>query len=205
MKEGDFFMQMILRTDLEAEAYNTWIRKNEIPNLPSKCPMCGKHAEFKKHGFYQRMAITLTAAILIYVRRYRCTQCGRTLSFLPHFCHPRFQYSILAIFLYLKEILSATSISAEFTLRGLKELYRHIDIGRQHIRFYLNRIKTNWSALELTAREIDERYKFEGHKKSGINGELVEFIYRYTLTPQLKEISYNRIPLIPALSKINIS
>jgi transposase-like protein len=205
MKRGDFFMQMILMTDMKAEDYNKWVKENDVPDIPTKCPMCEKFTEFKKHGFYPRTAVTLEAIYLIYVRRYRCTKCGRTLSFLPQFCHPKFQYSILVIFLFLREILSSTSVNIEFALRILRCSHSHIDIGRQHIRFYLQRLKVNLSKLELTAREIDGRYKFGKHKKNGINGELVEFVYRYISTPQSKIISFNRIPLIPALSKSNIS
>ena len=198
-------MQMILRTDLSAEEYNKWIRENNITNLPTRCTMCGNHTEFRKHGFYQRTAITLEAILQIHIRRYRCVKCGRTLSFLPQFCHPRFQYGILIIFYFLSEILSATAINMESAIKGLRELYGHIDIGHQHIRFYLKRLKANWSKLELMARETDKRYKFNGRKKNGINGELVEYVYRYILTAKPKEISFNRIPLIPALSKLNIS
>ena len=198
-------MQMILRTDLGAKEYNKWIRENDIPNLPSKCPICENYTEFRKHGFYQRNAISLESIVQIYIRRYRCVKCGRTLSFLPQFCHPRFQYGILVIFLFLSAVLSSATVSAESVMKGLRQSYRHIELGRQHIRFYLQRLKTNWSKLEILVREIDKRYKFGGHKKNGINGELIEFVYRYILTPQLKEISFDRIPLIPALTKLKIS
>jgi len=198
-------MQMVLRTNMQAEEYNEWIRENDIPDIPPICPMCISFTVFRKHGFYQRTAITLESIIRIYVRRYRCAKCGRTLSFLPQFCHPKFQYSILAVFLFLNKILSSTAVSTESIIRNLRHSYCHIDIERQHIRFYLQRIKSNWSKLEMTAREIDRRYKLGGHKKNGINGELVEIVYRYLLTPQPKAISFNRAPLIPALSKSNIT
>src|SRR5690606_21514550 len=47
-----------------------------------------------KHGFYKRFYLDGLSFWRILIRRYCCTRCGTTISFLPSFCVPKFQYSL---------------------------------------------------------------------------------------------------------------
>jgi transposase-like protein len=54
-------------------------------------PGCKLQVPPKKHGFYQRNSLDGEFASKIFIRRYRCTYCGMTFSFLPSFCLPYYQ------------------------------------------------------------------------------------------------------------------
>jgi len=70
-------------------------KHNHYPEL-KHCPRC--HDRMVKHGFYSRYIATISASYKVYIRRYRCKHCGRTVSFLPSFLLPQFQMLLLLIF-----------------------------------------------------------------------------------------------------------
>ncbi len=83
---------------------------------PESCPHpdCLVPVPLKKHGFYVRYLIDTDFQGEILIRRYYCPYCGRTVSYLPSFCLPYFQYSLLMIYLvlrgYFQNQLSKTQI-----------------------------------------------------------------------------------------------
>lgn len=60
---------------------------------PRVCPEC-RIGKPHKHGFYKRFYLDGFSCRLILIRRYYCSRCGATISFLPSFCIPKFQYSL---------------------------------------------------------------------------------------------------------------
>ena len=74
---------------------------------PLACPGCGFLAHFPDetlgivgHGTYQRQVLGLPDfphGLLIFVRRYRCQSCKKTITVLPDFLHPRRWYAAPAI------------------------------------------------------------------------------------------------------------
>ena len=63
-----------------------------------RCPVCHANVNLIGHGFYHRNA--LPRANLSYrlaIKRFYCRVCHRTVSLLPWFLLPRFQYSVALI------------------------------------------------------------------------------------------------------------
>lgn len=107
-------------------------------NRPEKCPKCGVPNSFYAHGSYWRNVLTENVEERIPVARFCCKVCNLTVSMLPSFVLPYFQYSLEYITAALKLIFSA--IKPNFSLTALYRFYRH--------RFYLN-----LNLIELFFRE----------------------------------------------------
>jgi len=84
---------------------------------PPFCTHCGQLSReggkvwVQGHGFYSRQVCGLSAGwIVIWVRRYLCRKCGRTMSFLPDWLHPWRWYGATVIMeaLYRYLILEET-------------------------------------------------------------------------------------------------
>jgi len=58
------------------------------------CPHCYSHRRLHLHGVYHRHVIWYEDVFSIPVQRHYCVHCGRTVSVLPSFCHPRFQLAL---------------------------------------------------------------------------------------------------------------
>ena len=59
------------------------------PPRPEQCPFKGCGGRMHSHGSYPRHVILTSGRVLWFgVFRYRCSSCGRTVSFLPDFCVP---------------------------------------------------------------------------------------------------------------------
>lgn len=101
-------------------------------------PACTYAGRLRKNGFYERHAISFEAVYRIVIQRYRCTVCGHTVSLLPSFLAPRFQYSLAVIFACLKVlILPRTTLAkaaASVAIHGF---------NYQHVRFYKARLEGN--------------------------------------------------------------
>lgn len=122
------------------------------PEAPEKCPHsnCGISMKLKKHGFYMRHVIEAEYVIEIKIRRYKCTVCGRTVSMLPAFCVPRFQYGLKAITDVLREVVSGSSVSAVIKAW----INKMACLSRRHIRFYRHRFSQKRKILQLVLNEI---------------------------------------------------
>jgi Domain of unknown function (DUF6431) len=68
---------------------------------PDGCPQCQARCPLIAHGFYCRTLVDVTFDGAIWVRRYLCRLCKRTVSLLPDFALPylRFGLSIIRLFL----------------------------------------------------------------------------------------------------------
>jgi transposase-like protein len=61
---------------------------------PAGCPNCGGEGCLIGHGYYQRKAKGADQAYLIWIKRWFCKNCRRTLSVIPNFLLPHRQYLV---------------------------------------------------------------------------------------------------------------
>ena len=124
-----------------------------FPEAPEKCPHkgCHKPIKLKKHGFYGRNIISDEYTGLIYIRRYICPICGRTLSMLPMFCLPYYQYSLVAIVLILCRIFCDLK-SLSGIIRENHNTYPALE--RRHLRLYKQRFEGNRSLIDYGINNV---------------------------------------------------
>lgn len=67
----------------------------------TKCPCCNSAVKLKRHGFYERNALAGNRCYRISVCRYLCPSCLKTVSLLPWFLLPYFQYTRRTILISL--------------------------------------------------------------------------------------------------------
>jgi len=105
-------------------------------------PCCHYEGRLRRHGFYTRNALTLLTTYVIVIQRYYCPACKKTISLLPSFLAPRFQYSLACIFfaLYQRTV-------RRFTFARVAEQINfhsgRSEMSSQHVRFYLYRLLAN--------------------------------------------------------------
>ncbi len=151
--------------------------KYNFPDPPKSCPICNKHITMKKHGFYKRYFITNGFNKMILIRRYICPECGRTVSYLPYFCTPFYQYYIGLIVKYIKDVMDYLP-----TLKACIERFKRdnpdIMIERQHIYFYMKRFKQNIVFIQHGIRQLLPYviYNSNGDDKNKRVRELIEII-----------------------------
>lgn len=139
-------MQLIFHVDCSPEEYYRAGSNFSFPK-PDKClhPTCQQPVPPKSHGFYTRNVITMKFTNRILIRRYYCEYCGHTLSYLPSFCLPHFQYALEMIFLGL---LYHFFKLFPFLLALMQSLYWQ----RQHLQFYRRRFKANLVRIQMSLR-----------------------------------------------------
>ena len=94
-------MQIIHDFEISPVQYYINGQENDFPVI-KRCPEC--HDKMIKHGFYDRTVITISnKAYIIFIRRYRCKYCDKTVSILPSFLLPYFQRSLFFIFYCLEQ------------------------------------------------------------------------------------------------------
>jgi hypothetical protein len=86
-------MQLIHAFNISPEEYYSRGKKNDFPRL-DVCPCCLHPSNLPRHGFYWRNALFRNFHIRIPILRLKCSSCGKTISFLPDFLLPYFQYSL---------------------------------------------------------------------------------------------------------------
>ena len=153
--------------------------KYNFPDPPRKCSFCNKHITMKKHGFYKRYFITNGFNKRILVRRYICPECGRTVSYLPYFCTPFYQYYIGLIVEYVQNVINHTG-TLKACIDGLKRVNPDIMIERQHIYFYIKRFKQNIVFIQHGLRQMNPYISYESKaedKKKRVK-ELIEIILK---------------------------
>lgn len=158
-------MQLIYFTALTPGQYLLSGTDFSVPEL-KECPYpsCQIKIPPKKHGGYERNIITLGLTRRIFIRRYYCSYCGHTFSYLPSFCLPYFQYSLELIFLtllchffklvpFLEALIQANSLSLQ----------------RQHRQFYRKRFLGNLIFIQLVLRSLEPRIRLpdETDKEKG--------------------------------------
>ena len=140
-------MQIMFNPKSSVNEYNSKGKLFSFPDLTSTlCPHC-KKKHLKKHGFYTRYYISKDYAGHILIRRHICPECGRTISSIPYFCHPRRAYStdfiltVLSRFFYRVTTISASLISF-FSDYG-------VDCSRQLLYRYRKRFYENLTFLSM--------------------------------------------------------
>lgn len=134
-------MQIVFKTDRKVKDFS--VQKTELfPDAPLRCPFkdCSMPVKLKKHGYYTRYYISRLFSGILYIRRYICPVCGRTVSMLPVFCLPKFQYSALDILNMLYELYNL-GISLNRYIKKIKKYFSAIE--RRHINYYKKRILNN--------------------------------------------------------------
>jgi len=81
----------------------------------------------------------------IYIRRYICVDCGRTVSTLPSFCIPRYQYGTEVIV----AALLAAIINESARYAGTRWPERPQSLTRWHIIHYRKRVIQNRGCIQL--------------------------------------------------------
>jgi hypothetical protein len=134
-----------------------------FPNPPGKCPHKGCHAcvKQKKHGYYERNIISAEYTGTIYIRRYICPICGKTLSMLPMYCLPYYQYSLQAIFLVLCEYYCKFK-SLSGIIREQQKSYPALE--RRHIRLYRKRLENNRQLIDYGINNISPGSPLSGNQ-----------------------------------------
>jgi len=136
-------MQFLFNTENPPEAHSAELPPNSTlyPPPPQKCPHkdCHTPIRLKKHGYYKRWIITETFHGRIRIRRYICPVCGKTVSMMPSFCIPRFQYEAAVI---------VNSVWSSYGTGGIahaaREWGEHIPgLTRRHITYYRGRMCRN--------------------------------------------------------------
>lgn len=139
-------MQKIFTT---SEPPSSFAEKNELlfPKAPQKCPIpgCQMPIEMKKHGFYERYIISHEYRGYIHIRRYLCPCCGRTVSYLPSFAIPYFQYAICYILMFLNNFFQAGKSLRQYIFWFQK---KKDDFSRRHFRYYITRLYRNRKLIQ---------------------------------------------------------
>lgn len=138
---------------------------------PESCPYpdCLVSIPLKKHGFYRRYLIDAEYQGEILIRRYYCPYCGRTVSYLPSFCLPYFQYSLLMIYLVLKGYFQNELNQAQI-LAQIRANYKHVHWKEQHLSLYIRRFRGNLNRIKVGIRQLlpEIILPTEGQKNKGI-------------------------------------
>lgn len=121
---------------------------------PESCPHpdCLVPVPLKKHGFYVRFLIDTNFYGEILIRRYYCPYCGRTVSYLPSFCLPYFQYSLVMIYLVLSGYYQNELSKAKLLARVAK--YKHVHWKEQHLSLYIHRFIGNLNRIKVGIRQL---------------------------------------------------
>ena len=113
---------------------NACARSEGAPTIdqarPAFCPVCGQGFRYEDgrlaiigHGFYKRQLLGLAElpAGLIWIRRFLCRACRKTISILPDQAHPYRWYAAVAILqaLWLHLLLGATAREVSSRFRGV--------------------------------------------------------------------------------------
>lgn len=139
-------MQIVFFSNHLPEDFSS--RNSDIfPEPPEHCPFkdCSMPVKMKKHGFYSRNYISKKCTIVLYIRRYICPVCGRTVSMLPSFCLQHFQYSCPDIVNLLYELYK-NGIPLKTYVESIREYFPSIE--RRHINYYKKRVINNRKLIQ---------------------------------------------------------
>lgn len=153
-------MQIIFDTDYQASEFSN-MNSDIFPVAPKRCPFkdCSMPVELKKHGYYKRFFISRYFSGILYIRRYICPICGKTVSMLPVFCLPYFQYSAFDILNILSE-LYLKGVSLNKLIKKAKSYLPSID--RRNVNYYRKRIILNRSLIQYGLNLISPESIFAG-------------------------------------------
>src|SRR5580704_6751066 len=110
-------MQILHPFDGSVQQYLEQLSDPDL-HRPAHCPQCQDKRPLTAHDFYRRTIIDIAFDGPIFVRRYLCEACRRTVSLLPEFALPylRSSVSVIALFLIARllhgQTLQSTAASA---------------------------------------------------------------------------------------------
>lgn len=119
--------------------YHSLGKGNSFPEI-YRCS-CGYEGRLRKHGFYERNALSLRGCFRIPVQRYLCPSCERTFSLLPSFLHPRFQY-VLSFAVLAVMLVKAVGLSCKNASSVLAPSWGS-SFSQQNVYFYVRRAESN--------------------------------------------------------------
>lgn len=151
-------MQQIFHVEESLCEYATQGKAYPYPPPPERCPHCKRWHSYGKHGFYTRNHIGTDYSGRIAIRRYICRCCGKTLSMLPDFCHPAFQYAPLLIWMSLVE-LYIKGKRQEAIADAIRRQYDIVSYQRQNLCYHRKRIEENVGLLEQGIRQVKSNVK----------------------------------------------
>lgn len=143
-------MQQIHDFQITIAEYIKKGEENRFPHLDN-CPICNSQVSPIPHGFYHRNVAFPLKSYRLPIRRYLCKSCRKTISILPAFLLPYYQYPLAAIMKRLEEYFNRKKVHIPF-YRQLKEFY-----GRRFLR--------NVPTVTSFFRDTGEKVKFTGDKK----------------------------------------
>lgn len=110
-------------------------KDNDFPEVDT-CPHCKD--KMIKNGFYKRYVITFFGkTYILYIRRYRCVHCNKTISILPSFLLPYYQRSLQLIFMSLYNYL----------------IKRRYILNKRQVLLYYSRFRKNLPGIICYIRE----------------------------------------------------
>ncbi|CAM4026533.1 DUF6431 domain-containing protein [Paenibacillus alkaliterrae] len=102
-------------------------KENDFPDIDC-CPICRAKNRLQRHGFYERNALEEEMTYRIPICRLLCPDCGKTVSILPTFLLPYFQYTMACI---IRILLTYWMTSSLFVARQLRRFYEKRVYGKQ--------------------------------------------------------------------------
>ena len=173
---GVFPVQITFETSYSPREYADAGPDFPFPTL-GLCPSC-KQGKPHRHGFYWRFCLDGYRCLRIKIRRYYCRRCGITISLLPGFCVPRFQYTLdviwKALLLHLDE-----DHSLRRCLRRLKNKFPLLDWHPHCVSFYAKRFQANLPWMETLLRCAFSRMKLDSGIKRRAKKVLATARYRF--------------------------
>ena len=147
-------MQQIFLTLVSPAEYARQGVDFEFP-VPDTCPNpeCLIPIPPKKHGFYERNCLDFTYRGRILIRRYYCPYCGKTVSYLPSFCLPYYQYSLAVIYLVICNQIESNMSYAQI-IRHFRKHHQNLHLYIQHVEFYLLRFLMNLTPIQIGLRQL---------------------------------------------------
>lgn len=129
-------MQSIHSFGISPREYSKRGLANDFPELEA-CPACAYPGPMLRHGYYWRNALFLRRSFRIPICRYKCRSCHITVSFLPDFLLPYYQYALV------------------FILDTLRNHYIHFKRRPyyQLVQFYRKRYTRNLNRIEAFFRD----------------------------------------------------
>lgn len=153
-------MQILFQTEHSVRNFSIK-NANLFPMPMDSCPFkdCLTKARLRKHGYYQRFFISKCFTGILYIRRYKCPVCGRTVSFLPIFCIPKYQYSGEDIIDSLYKLYHVG-----LSLSGLIKEFKDIipSITRRHLNYYRKRIGDNRKLIQYALNIMSPEFILTG-------------------------------------------
>ncbi|MED5073456.1 DUF6431 domain-containing protein [Anoxybacillus geothermalis] len=127
---------------IDIQTYTDRGKGNDFPDV-RQCPHCPSRRPLHRHGYYQRYALTTEGEYHLWIARYRCQECRKTVSVLPSFLLPYVQYTRSVIWQAVKTWLETPRRGAKTKQVGFPT--------KEVILFYVRRFLRNLSRLHHAA------------------------------------------------------